>query len=815
MIAYLIQVSLCWVVFYLVYFFFLRRETFFTINRYYLLGTLLLALFIPHIGMWLKSMTSTYPMDAGQVLYFISETPRYIDTAVQETGKIDWLRIIVVSIYLIGCMVAATRFGLGINKIFQWYRKGKKEKYGLYTLVQTDRAHLPFSFFSWIFLSKELPLPKRWDQIIRHEICHVRQWHSLDIILTEIVHIFFWFNPILVLYKKALRESHEYYADDFVTQSEGMSQYREMLLGASQSALEIRLANQFFNSELRNRISMLIQRKSHRSALTKYALFVPMLMLALFLFSNSAVKESNDPLKKEVKEAIIEAHSVVDLMDRARKIIIEYKEAENISASKINETLREVAAETGVFLEWIHDRNLNVSFKRELAKKIGTTAIIDKLDRMPPIYAKLEPTLKKMRGHFPLLNINGYLISGRWHAIDPDKIISQSYTPPDEAKIKYGDIAFGGVLNLQLSEFSAEDLQRTGVIIDSQGTEKVAKDSKRLDQLARFPGCEDIEGEEAQKCAMEEFNAYIAENLQYPEIAREAGVEGTVVIRFMVTKHGKIGNPQITRDIGAKCGDEAKYLIQNMNNLADAWQPAKLNGRAVDSYISMPIRFDLDGQFVKKPFSARHESLLDGEEEKPLPEVVENTLLAKQALTMLEDFEITPRPLFIVDGKIMEKDSISLSAEEVYQVRLLDESAAAEKYQAVNQKALEIITSKNSQKLPATPSEQAQNTESEDTKLDEELLPSPQYLSGDWLSYLTTFPNPAKFKLHLHFDAPPGEVRIRVHDVLGVLLYEKIIDDFSGQFRGVLESKKFVGTEAFLTIRQGEHLVSRAIIFAE
>ena len=825
MISYFIQVSFSWIIFYLVYHYFLRKETFFTINRYYLLGTLLFSLFVPIIGTWLKYLTAADPADVGEIFYVISEAPVVIDAAMTETSQSNAILILLLLVYLTGCLLAAIRFFIGLHRIYRLAKHGDQVNRGSYVLVHTDQSHLPFSFLNLVFVSKKIPLPDRIHHIIAHELCHIKKWHTVDILFTEIIHVFFWFNPILNYYKKALRQTHEFDADAAASDLQNMQHYQNLLMETAQSGMELRMTHQFFNAELKNRLTMLIQKKSPRTALGKYLLLVPILALALFLFSNSAIGPDN-PLKKQILTAIENADAAPHLMNTATEIIQRYQEETKATESEINEILSEVGWETGIRLEWIYNRRVHLSFKEKIAASKGKLDLVHKLKSFsPPIYQKLEPTIKQFKGNFPLLNLNGHLVAGHWMNLDVDRVISHSYVPPKEAKEKYGDIAFGGVINIELRDFDINDLGSKGVIIEAGDSRLTTrKGAKKVDVLPRFPGCEDINGTEADRCAMERFNEYIADNLQYPKIARDHGVEGTVVVQFEVDARGRIGKVAIVRDIGAGCGDEAKYLIQNMNNLVDKWQPAIKDGDPAVYTLKVPVLFKLDGLISKKPFSARDEAYLNGAIEKSFREAVEDPQIAKDAVALLEDFEWHPRPLFIVDGQVVAKDSIKLQQDEIFKVTLIDEEQAAELYDAVNQKAVVISTY-------STPQEQ--QLDKFYTKYQDLLKKSPDRGGVDlaeeksdkidfapksekpFLTSLVTFPNPARYKLHLSFTAEPGPLTIAVHDVQGKLLLEKQISDFSGHYLGILESKSFIAREAFLSITQGKKRTTKIIIFSE
>ncbi len=144
-----------------------------------------------------------------------------------------------------------------------------------------------------------------------------------------------------------------------------------------------------------------------------------------------------------------------------------------------------------------------------------------------------------------------------------------------------------------------------------------------VEDMPRFPGCEQkaIGRNELKKCAQEEMIRFMAENIKYPKIAKENGVEGTVVIQFVVGKNGEIRKAQILRDIGGGCGREALRVVKTM----PLWIPGKQRGRPVDVRYTLPVAFKLPKEKINKepmpapaPYEPDHEGIYRVAEEMPL-----------------------------------------------------------------------------------------------------------------------------------------------------------------------------------------------------
>jgi len=118
---------------------------------------------------------------------------------------------------------------------------------------------------------------------------------------------------------------------------------------------------------------------------------------------------------------------------------------------------------------------------------------------------------------------------------------------------------------------------------------------KVVEQMPRFPGCDDSGGsnEEKYACAQKKLLQYVYKNVKYPAIARENGIQGGVVVQFVVEKDGSITDIRIARDIGAGCGEESLRVVESMNNMPQRWTPGKQRGKSVRVQFTLPIKFKL------------------------------------------------------------------------------------------------------------------------------------------------------------------------------------------------------------------------------
>lgn len=292
---YLLQVNLYLILFYGFYHIVLRKETFFDLNRAYLLATSALAFFIPMLQFtWVREQLvsdSVY-----HTMKYIYDPQMYYtptETFVQQGWA--WGDMIAV-VYITGVLIGIGRMGLQMAYLGNLLR-GKSQKKNVNKSA--------FSFFNFLFVSKDMPMR---DVIMRHEQVHIRQLHSADIMLFELLAIFNWFNPIIYLYKKAVRYIHEFIADEITSQWEESKEEYAMLLFHEQFGVQtVPLTNNFFNdSMLKQRIQMLMKDRSENDVQWKYLLVLPLLG-AMLILASSNLRGSEMEQRLNVKwRAIVE-----------------------------------------------------------------------------------------------------------------------------------------------------------------------------------------------------------------------------------------------------------------------------------------------------------------------------------------------------------------------------------------------------------------------------------------------------------------------------------------------------------------------------
>ncbi|MBT8254336.1 MAG: hypothetical protein HKO90_07295 [Flavobacteriaceae bacterium] len=279
----LLKFSAILTLFYICYKVFLQKETFFKSNRQFLNIGLLLSVILPWIVIPVY-VTKAMPVD----LSFMATEPSVIS---QSNEASTWsMTQIYSSLYIIGVIVFTTRFIIQMISLGLLILRSKRIKQGAFIHVEINDDVSPFSFFNYIVFNPNQFSKEDLDQIIAHETVHARQWHSIDLLISQLVSILNWFNPIAWLYKSAIEQNLEFIADERAQSLSNCFQaYQRLLLKTTLPQYKMVMANNFYNSLIKKRIVMLHKSKSNNLNRLKMILMVPVLTLFLMSFNTKEI----------------------------------------------------------------------------------------------------------------------------------------------------------------------------------------------------------------------------------------------------------------------------------------------------------------------------------------------------------------------------------------------------------------------------------------------------------------------------------------------------------------------------------------------
>ena len=381
--VYILKSSVCLVVFYLFYRLLLSRETFHRFNRVALLSILLLSCLLPLVEVTVEEQTEVHQtmmtLEQWLMLADMMNTADATDLQVEEV-TVTWIQVALL-VYLAGILLFALRNGYSLLKLGGLLKSGRKENLSKYidggekvTLIVHDRDIAPFSWMKCIVIS-EKDLDENGREILIHELAHIQNRHSWDLLVADICIFFQWFNPASWLLKQELQNIHEYEADETVIEKGvDAKQYQLLLIEKAVGTRLYSMANSFNHSKLKKRITMMLKEKSNPWAKLKYLYILPVAAIAVTAFARPEISET----------------------------------AEEISAVKVNDLTAIVEAkaikstEESVQISTVSQDTVKVNYvPTEVSRKLQGTAVFEVVEEMPEfpggVDAMMEYLQKELR----------------------------------------------------------------------------------------------------------------------------------------------------------------------------------------------------------------------------------------------------------------------------------------------------------------------------------------------------------------------------------------------------------------------------------
>ena len=312
-LIYILKSAVCLSLFYLFYRLLLSKETFHRFNRIALLGILFLSLLIPFI-----EVTTAHQTELSQTVLTVEQLlmmaeamdPAEVTVAQPEELSISWVQVLLL-FYLVGIIFFACRNLYSLSRLLLLIKSGKQERLeGGVRLIVLEREVAPFSWMRYIVISRK-DLEEDGREILIHEMAHIQNRHSIDLLVADICIFFQWFNPGIWLLKQELQNIHEYEADETVI-NEGIDakDYQLLLIKKAVGTRLYSMANSFNHSKLKKRITMMLKEKSNPWARLKYLYVLPLAAIAVTAFARPEISERVEEIsavKVNDLAAIVEA----------------------------------------------------------------------------------------------------------------------------------------------------------------------------------------------------------------------------------------------------------------------------------------------------------------------------------------------------------------------------------------------------------------------------------------------------------------------------------------------------------------------------
>lgn len=541
MLAYFLKINVAIALFYAFYRLFFYKDTFFTWRRVALLCFFAVSAVYPllNIQTWI---TAQEPMVAMADLYADIVLPEFTLTPKKTT--FDWKAILLQTagfVYWGGVALLAARFLIQLAGIIRLAFRSRKTKIGNTNVHLLKQASGPFSFFHWIFIHPTSHTEDELSEILTHEQTHANQWHSIDVLVSEIVCTFCWFNPFAWLMKREIRTNLEYLADNRVLETGHDSKaYQYHLLGLSHHKAAATIYNSFNVLPLKKRIKMMNKKRTREIGRTKYLMFLPLAALLMIISNIEAVARTTKEVARDVIEAV----------------------EDNLTSDPTAPDM-EVATETAPLETPApqQDKDKLVTYKG---------VVVDK---------------------------DGKAVEGAEFFVDGDYKLpqGQSYVTG-----KNGNFSFKAFENAKMIVIWKKDGKMMGVPAtvnkENNSNMKIVMDREWQNPPADDPDNPVFEVVETMpeypNGGMPGMMEFLSKNIRYPVNAQKNGTQGRVTVQFIVNTDGSISNIGILRRVDPELDGEAVRVISAMPK----WKPGMQKGKPVRVKYTVPVMFRLNDE---------------------------------------------------------------------------------------------------------------------------------------------------------------------------------------------------------------------------
>ncbi len=586
------QTTIALSIFYVLYWFLLRKETFFKFNRFYFLSSMILALIIPFLDIGnllvFKERIPVHVISGGYDYLqnvVLNNTLVYQNEIIGKPGFIEYMA----GIYLVG--VAFLLFRLifqTISLFFKIQKAGIIEISGS-RIVLDEKVSSPFSFFSWIFLNPSQIKGGNISEIVLHEKEHIRHKHTYDLFLIELVSAFQWVNPFVWFLRKSIKETHEYLADHAVIkQGVPVKDYQKLLLSYVMNVRHPALITPLNYSLNKKRMIMMKKMKSPNIRKWRSLLFLLAVLILSLAFTNPFSREK-DLSEQKLNNLHFASDSTIHF--KTDSFILYILDGEEIS----NKTLESLDPESIMSIEVLKGESAVTAYGQKAkngvivmtSKELSTDLIVQKYQLSGKVFnaetGKPMPgvsivimnttigTITDLNGDF-LIQIDEETIQLVFSFVGFE---TQVVDVKDEEKLEIR--LKKGVTTLNMDP-PATISNKKSVLDDYQTYRNNSGEIFYIvEDMPHFPG-----GKQA-------LSEYISSHIKYPKKARKNNISGEVFVNFTVDETGNVKNVFVDKNnkVDPDLDKEAIRIISGMPK----WKPGMQRGKAVSVELSVPVEF--------------------------------------------------------------------------------------------------------------------------------------------------------------------------------------------------------------------------------
>jgi len=562
-----------------VYILLLEREKMHQFKRFYLLFGLLFSIVIPFITFEIY-VESTAAVAKAMV------QPKPFSTAI-IAEKTNYLPVILWSVYLIVTVGLLVRFTNNLIKISRKINSNPSEKFQNATLILLTEKVLPHTFLNYIFINKnDYENRKIEDELYTHEQTHVTQKHTLDLLLIELMKTVFWFNPLLILYKKAIQLNHEFLADEHVVQSyNNVPFYQNLLLQNASWNNTFYLASNLNYLVTKKRLIMMTKTTSNKMLFFKKLALVPILSGMIYLFCVETIAQQNTTSNS--KNGV--AANPVKEKDYFKDVRFKYyadscKDADGtrrgtLTIDKLYEELTESDKEKFEFSLIVPN-----AIQKKAPSEVEFKGFKNKEKYAIWIDEKYVPNAKLSEykaSDFAYLRGSSVLKNAR----------TTKHPQPFQFSLYTNSYFDKNQMGKQKTKYAGKEIVLWGSSVDKKmnqedlTTSKKTKEEDEKDAIDRQSGeyiYNSVEKRPDFPGGIQKFYEFVAQNFQIPAVD---DLQGKVYIQFIVEVDGSLSNFVNLRDIGHGTGEEAIRVLK----LSPKWIPGEEEGKPVRVQYSLPI----------------------------------------------------------------------------------------------------------------------------------------------------------------------------------------------------------------------------------
>lgn len=632
-INYIVESSLCLGILTLFYYGYLRTQNMPRFNRWYLLASLIFTAVLPLLHFTINGQSGNSEQNVSYYGFMLNAVTIYgtmvtqtIVPVVKEHSGISWF-------YVVGLLLLALRLVYALYRLGLLQRNTQRKKVGDIHVIMTQNVFQPFAFLNTVFVPKSFWETDDSQSIIKHEAVHVKQKHTLDLILLELVLLVQWFNPFVWLLRKAISENHEFLADRAVLDGGvSVSDYQKTLLYQVMGT-KFDLGTGFSYSLTKKRFKMMKTQVNNKHVFRAATLSTLLFASVLFVAATEIYNDPNLFLDEpDVKTTPIEQKEekvIFQVVETMPKYPGGFEALQTFIADNID--YPKVASENGI------SGKVFVGFVINTKGEVTDAKIIKGVD--PNLDAEAMRVINAMPNWSPGQqrgkNVNvAYTIPVNF-ALTEEKPhverIEGAFVDASKMKVKDRAIkTIGEKTELKATIIDADNKPVFGATVLAKGTTKGTMTDKKgeftllLDNpdqvvvisfvgkktLSIKLGSPYIDSDEVVFQIVEEMpkfpggkNAmmkYLAETINYPTIAKEKGIQGRVYCSFVVAKDGSIKNAKVERSVDPSLDQEAIRVINTMPK----WIPGMQRGKNVNVSFMLPINF-----VIQSDKKSKHEKL--------------------------------------------------------------------------------------------------------------------------------------------------------------------------------------------------------------